>query len=83
MAAKTPAYQAGHVLEARTGGYLVKSRSTEGAWWLVFGSTCSCPAGQKGMKRCWHRAQVQAFCRALDLPLARPAAPANISALVD
>lgn len=78
-----PAYTPGHVLEVKTGGYLVLSRTTPGAWWLVSGRSCSCPAGQSGAERCFHRAQVARFVAALDAALARPVAPVNVSALVD
>jgi hypothetical protein len=78
-----PDFAAGHVLEAKSGGYLVQSRSTDGVWYLVFGRSCSCPAGRSGHERCWHRAQVAAFVARLDAQHRRPVAPPNVSALVD
>lgn len=78
-----PSFQPGHVLEAKTGGYLVLSRSAPGCWWLVSGRSCSCPAGRAGRERCWHRTQVAAFCAKLSEKYKRPTAPPNISALVD
>lgn len=71
-----PELPAGYVKQAVGLGYFVKSRSDEGAWWLVHGSTCSCPAGRSGTPSCWHRRQVEQFCRQVDAELARPAAPA-------
>lgn len=78
-----PEFQPGHVLEALTGGYLVLSRTTPGAWWLVHGRTCSCPAGRGGAEGCWHRRQVAAFVSRLNAVQARPVAPPHVSALVD
>ncbi len=62
------------------GDYVVASRSTPGAWWLVRDYTCSCPATTP---TCFHLRQVAAFCRAIDANHVRPAMPPNISALVD
>lgn len=81
-----PDLPVGFVKQAQGLGYFVKSRSTEGAWWLVAGRTCSCPAGQAGRERCWHRSQVEAFCRKLDAELDAdrpPAKPAPASWFVD
>jgi len=78
-----PDLPVGFVTHAQGIGYFVKSRSTEGAWWLVAGRSCSCPAGQAGRERCWHRAQVQAFVARINEKLRRPTPPPNISALVD
>lgn len=77
-----PDLPAGYVRQAPGLGYFVKSRTSEGVWWLVAGNTCSCHAG-RAERHCWHLTQVEAFCRALNVKHARPAAPANISALVD
>jgi hypothetical protein len=74
---------AGTVRQAQAGGYFVASRSTPGAWWLVAGRSCSCPAGQAGAERCVHRRQVAAFVAAIDADHRRPTAPPNVSALVD
>lgn len=78
-----PSFSPGHVLEAKTGGYLVLSRSTPGCWWLVHERSCSCPAGRSGRESCWHRRQVAAFVAKLNEAMKRPTAPPNISALVD
>jgi hypothetical protein len=77
-----PEVEPGHVLEAKTGGYLVLSRSTVGVWYLVHGASCSCEAGRRGV-RCWHRSQVGQFVAALNREQARPVAPPHIAALVD
>lgn len=79
-----PELPAGYVKQAEGLGYFVKSRSDHGAWWLVVGRTCSCPAGRAGRESCWHRRQVEAFCRAVDAELARPAGkPAPAGFFVD
>lgn len=78
-----PLFRAGHVLEAKTGGYLVLSRTTPGCWWLVFERSCSCPAGRSGAESCWHRRRVAEFVRLLDESMKRPVAPVNVSAMVD
>lgn len=79
-----PDLPVGYVKQAVGLGYFVKSRSTEGAWWLVVGRTCSCPAGQAGRLSCWHRRQVEQFCRELDRSMARPAGkPAPAGFFVD
>jgi hypothetical protein len=68
------------------GGYVVRSRTTAGAWWLVEGwsaigeSPCSCPANTH---RCWHVRQVEAWCRLQDRMARRDTPPPNVSALVD
>lgn len=69
------------VFEMVGGGYMVRSKSVEGAWRLVFGRSCSCPAG--GRRSCRHRRLVEVHCRRIDEQFARPAAPVNVSALVD
>jgi hypothetical protein len=78
-----PSYKPGHVLHAKTGGYLVLSRSTPGVWYLVYGGSCSCKAGQTGSLVCWHRTQVARFVREIDRDLARPTAPPHIGAFCD
>lgn len=78
-----PTYGAGHVLEAKTGGYLVQSRSTRGVWYLVWEKDCSCKAGLSGSEVCWHRTAVRQFVKMLAEQHKRPSAPPNISALVD
>lgn len=62
-------------------GYIVASLSVPGAWRLVRGRDCSCPAGTAST--CRHRRAVAEFCAAQDRRLARPAAQVNVSALVD
>lgn len=69
-----PTYTAGHVLEAKTGGYLVQSRTTRGVWYLVWEKDCSCKAGLSGSEVCWHRSQVRQFVKALDETRRRPRA---------
>jgi hypothetical protein len=61
-------------------GYAVRSASTPGAWWLVEGSSCSCPATTP---RCRHIRQVEAHCRLEDEKHARPVAVVNPSVFVD
>lgn len=78
-----PDFGPGHVLEAKTGGYLVQSKSTPGVWYLVHDRSCSCKAGRAGLERCVHRSQVAAFVKALNDDQRRPVAPPNVSALVD
>ena len=68
------------ILELKVGGYMVASRSTAGAWWLVFGQTCSCPAT---IARCHHLRLVSAYCKAQDDARRRPAAKVNVSLMVD
>lgn len=68
------------ILPVQGGGYMVASRSTHGAWWLVWGSTCSCPAT---VKRCHHIRQVEAYCKGLDNQRKRPVAPVNVGLMVD
>lgn len=70
------------VRQLKAGGYVVASRSTTGAWWLVWEQDCSCPAGRAG-QRCWHLRAVADFCAEQDRRHRRPPAPPNISALVD
>lgn len=77
-----PDHQAGHVLEVKTGGYMVLSRTTAGVWYLVSERSCSCRAGRSGTP-CWHRGQVARFVAALDATRRRPVAPPAVSMLVD
>lgn len=65
----------GRVFEVGNVGYIVASKTERGVWWLVQGDECSCHAGRAGMEVCWHRAQVAAFCKAIDEKLRRPRAP--------
>lgn len=60
-------------------GYFVRSRSTEGAWWLVNGKGCTCPAT---ITDCHHVRSAYAWEK-LHGPAPRPTAKPNISALVD
>lgn len=70
------------------GGYVVQSRTTPGAWWLVevhhtvrqAPATCTCPAE---VARCHHVRQVENYCRLTDAMHARSTPAPNISALVD
>lgn len=62
-------------------GYIVRSASVPGAWRLVVGKTCSCPAG--GRRSCRHRKAVDAFVRERNERSRRPSPPPHISALVD
>jgi hypothetical protein len=62
-------------------GYMVRSKSVEGAFRLVRGNTCSCPAA--GARTCRHRRLVAAYCAAEDRAHARPVAPVNPSMFVD
>lgn len=61
-------------------GYFVSSLSVPGAFRLVWGNECSCPATGKS---CRHRKLVSAYCAQQDAARRRPSAPAAISALVD
>lgn len=63
------------------GGYVVASLSVPGAWRLVDGKTCTCPAGKA--RTCRHRRAVARFCAEQDRQHARPTAPANVAALCD
>lgn len=67
--------------EVKGGGYMVASKSVEGAWRFVLGNGCSCPAG--GRRTCRHRQAVDAHLRALSAAHARPAGAVNPSLLVD
>lgn len=71
---------AGMVRVGQSGGYFVKSASTPGAWWFVWGTECSCPAT---VARCRHLRMVDAFCRALDAANKPAAVPVNVSLMVD
>lgn len=70
---------AGFVVKVEGRGYFVKSRSTEGAWWHVVGSDCSCPATTRN---CWHVRRTYEYEKRMGPP-PRPIAPPNVSALVD
>lgn len=69
-----------NVLKVPNVGYMVSSRSTEGAWWLVSGVECSCPAHTPN---CRHIREVAAFTRAEDAKFRRPVCAPHVSALVD
>lgn len=71
-----PDLPVGYVAVAEGIGYVVKSRTSDGVWWLVAGRSCSCPAGRDGRDTCWHRTLVAEFCKRLGEEQARPAAPA-------
>ncbi len=68
------------VSEVKGGGYIVPSKSVEGAFRLVWGNECSCPATGKS---CRHRRLVSAYCAQQDAARRRPSAPVNVSAMVD
>lgn len=63
------------------GGYVVASLSVPGAWRLVMGNTCTCPAAKA--RTCRHRRAVTAFCAEQDRLHARPTAPPHVAALCD
>lgn len=75
--------QQGQVLKVQGVGYIVPSRSVEGALWLVEGADCSCPAGRNGAPNCWHRRRVAELVREENERHARPSAPPNVAALCD
>lgn len=62
------------------GGYIVASKSTPGAFRLVWGNECSCPATGP---TCRHRKLVAAYCAAEDARNRRPAVPVARSLMVD
>lgn len=62
------------------GGYVVASLSLPGAFRLVWGNECSCPATGKS---CRHRKLVAAYCAAQDAQRRRPSAPAAVSLMCD
>jgi hypothetical protein len=72
----------GMVRPGLSGGYFVKSSTTEGRWYFVWGRSCSCPAGAHG-RRCKHLRSVDAFVKALDERSKRPARPVNRSLMCD
>jgi hypothetical protein len=69
------------VIQVRGWGYIVRSASVPGAWRLVRGDGCSCPAG--GRRSCRHRRLVAAFCRAEDELRRRPVGAVNPGMFVD
>jgi hypothetical protein len=70
------------VRQLQGGGYMVASRTTDGAWWHVVDQTCSCPAGRME-RRCRHLRAVAEYCAEQNRRMARPTAPPHTSALVD
>lgn len=69
----------GYVVKASSTSYFVKSRTTPGAWWLVSGNDCSCPAD---VQLCWHVRRTYEYERMMSTP--RPTAPpAPASMFVD
>lgn len=74
MSAKAVEYDAGFVIPVPNHGYIVRSRTVDGGWWLVSGNTCSCPAGQHGTTVCFHRTQVARFAREMSERNKRPRA---------
>lgn len=85
------------VIPATTrGGYLIASASRPGLWWMVqviserpeSRIVCPCEHGQRiadgiSEKPCRHMQRLLAFTKAEEARLRRPAAPANVSAMVD
>lgn len=70
------------VVQVHGVGYIVRSASVPGAWRLVQGANCSCPAGQEHM-RCRHVRAVTEFCREQDRLHRRPTPPPNVAAICD
>jgi hypothetical protein len=68
------------VAVAAGGGYIVASKSVDGAFRLVWGTECSCPAAGP---TCRHRKLVAAYVKAQDAARRRPSAPVNVSLMVD
>ena len=62
------------------GGYVVPSKSTPGAFRLVWGNECSCPATGP---TCRHRKLVAAYCAAEDARNRPARVPAATSLMVD
>lgn len=58
-------------------GYGVRSASTPGAYRLVSGKECSCPAGENGARSCRHRRAVDEFVRSHADEYKRPRAVEN------
>jgi hypothetical protein len=67
------------VLKTRA-GYFVSSKSTPGAFYLVSGADCTCPAT---VQRCRHQRAVQELVKAENAQFARPVAKPNVAALCD
>jgi hypothetical protein len=68
------------VAEIKGGGYIVVSKSVEGAFRLVWGNECSCPATGKS---CRHRKLVSAYCAQQDAARRRPAGKVSASLMCD
>lgn len=68
------------VVKAQNVGYYVRSRTTDGAWWLVDADGCSCPAVTAS---CFHVRAVSALCAAEDAKYRRPVAPVHVAAMCD
>lgn len=66
-------YEPDTVLEVHGVGYMVASRTTSGAWWLVRQGTCTCPATTA---RCHHMNRVDVYAAEQNKAHARPVAPA-------
>jgi hypothetical protein len=60
-------------------GHIVASRSVPGAFRLVYGTGCTCPAP----KGCWHIAQVLLHVNAVEETKRQPPVPVNKAALLD
>lgn len=68
------------VSEVKGGGYICPSISTPGAFRLVWGNECSCPATGR---TCRHRKLVAAYCAKQDAARRPARVPVNVSAMVD
>lgn len=68
------------VSEVKGGGYSVPSKSTPGAFRLVWGNECSCPATGAS---CRHRKLVAAYCAKQDAARRPARVPAATSLMVD
>lgn len=68
------------VAPLKSGGYCVASKSTPGAFRLVWGNECSCPATGPS---CRHRKLVAAYCAAEDARNRRPAGKVNAGLFCD
>lgn len=62
------------------GGYVVTSKSVDGAFRLVWGNECSCPATGPS---CRHRKLVAAYCAQQDAARRPARVPVNVSAMCD
>ena len=73
-------FEPGYVAPAANVGYFVKSRTTDGAWWLVSADGCTCPARTRS---CWHIGRVLEKVRADEARNPLSVAKAHVNAMVD